>query len=188
MTTTTLLLGLKESSLPPAQLARLRGLSNGRQLVITDDRPAMETVLGDVEIAVAGVPHELILRAPHLRWYQQWGAGADWLLRHPEVADRDFVLTNTSGVHAIPISEHILAMMLAFARGLPEATRNQDRHAWHQRHRGLRAGRAHGALDRRGRHRAAYRRAVPGVGNVRFGRAPRSLPGGAGHRTYGRHC
>ena len=35
------------------------------------------------------------------------GRRVDWLLRHPEVAELDFTLTNASGVHAIPISEQI---------------------------------------------------------------------------------
>ena len=69
-------------------------------------------------------------RAPNLRWFQQWGAGADWLLRHPEAASRRFILTNVSGIHAIPISEHILALMLAFARSLPASIRGQERHHW----------------------------------------------------------
>ena len=40
------------------------------------------------------------------------------------------MLTNASGVHAIPISEHILAFLLAFARRLPEAIRSQTRREW----------------------------------------------------------
>ncbi|HSS76404.1 MAG TPA: D-2-hydroxyacid dehydrogenase, partial [Thermoanaerobaculia bacterium] len=59
-----------------------------------------------------------------------WGAGVDWLLRHPELAELDFTLTNASGVHAIPISEQILGYLLAFARGLPAAVRAQDRRIW----------------------------------------------------------
>jgi phosphoglycerate dehydrogenase-like enzyme len=72
----------------------------------------------------------LLARMPNLRWYQQWGAGADWLMRHPEIAGRDFVITNASGVHAIQISEHILALMLALARRLPQACRAQLRGEW----------------------------------------------------------
>ena len=62
----------------------------------------MLAVLDDVEIAAGFVPGDLILEAPKLRWFQQWAAGADWLLRYPEAAEREFVLTNVSGISAIP--------------------------------------------------------------------------------------
>ncbi len=68
--------------------------------------------------------------APDLRLVVTSGAGADWLLRYPQAADRDFVLTNASGVHAIPISEHIIGMLLMFARRLHRAVRAQARQEW----------------------------------------------------------
>jgi len=100
------------------------------RVVVTNVRAEMEAVLADVEIAAASVPRDLILAAPKLRWYQQWAAGADWLQAHPEAVGRDFVLTSTSGIHAVPISEHVLAMMLMFARDMPRSMRAQLRHEW----------------------------------------------------------
>jgi phosphoglycerate dehydrogenase-like enzyme len=46
------------------------------------------------------------------------------------MAARGIVLTNASGVHAFPISETILAMMLAFARKLHLSIRHQEQRAW----------------------------------------------------------
>jgi phosphoglycerate dehydrogenase-like enzyme len=46
---------------------------------------------------------------------------------------RDVVLTNASGVHAIPISEHILSMIFALARNLPRHMRSQVAGKW-ERH------------------------------------------------------
>jgi phosphoglycerate dehydrogenase-like enzyme len=128
---TTLLLGLgPHHNVPTEQIDRLRKLADGMNVVITEDRAAMQAALDDAEIIAGYVQLDVALAAPRLRWYQQWGAGADWLLHHPEVAARDFVLTNTSGIHAIQISEHILALMLAFARRLPQAQRAQERRQW----------------------------------------------------------
>jgi len=62
--------------------------------------------------------------------FQQWGAGADWLLRYPEVRNRGFILTNASGVHAIQITEHILSLLLAFARRIHHAVQAQACHEW----------------------------------------------------------
>jgi phosphoglycerate dehydrogenase-like enzyme len=100
------------------------------EVLLTEDREVVEAVLDRIEIAVRRFPRDLIARAPNLRWYQQWGAGADWLLRHPGARDHPVIITNVSGIHAVPISEHVFAMLLAFARGLPAAVRAQERHDW----------------------------------------------------------
>jgi phosphoglycerate dehydrogenase-like enzyme len=125
-----LLVGLPPERLNEAQIAQVRAAAPGMRVEVTRDRAAIERLLDEIEIAAGWFPHELIARAPKLRWLQEWGAGVDWLLRHPEVAELDFVLTNASGVHAIPISEQILAYLLAFARQLPAAVRAQERRAW----------------------------------------------------------
>jgi phosphoglycerate dehydrogenase-like enzyme len=124
-----LLVCLSAERLPDSELAQLRAAVPDMRVQMTTERAEIEKVLNEVEIAVS-FPHDLLARAPRLRWVQEWGAGVDWLLQHPEVAELDFTLTNASGVHAIPISEQILAYLLAFARGLPAAVRAQDRHAW----------------------------------------------------------
>lgn len=127
---TVLLIREPPAALSAADRAIIADLAAPMQLVVTDDAAAIEAVLPEVEIATGHVPPSLLARMPQLRWYQQWGAGADWLLRHPELAARDFIVTNASGIHAIQISEHILALMLAFARRLPQALRGQARGEW----------------------------------------------------------
>jgi phosphoglycerate dehydrogenase-like enzyme len=127
---TTLLLTLGQDDFPAEQIDRLHALADGMHVVITGDHAAAQAALPDAEIIAGHVPADVVLAAPHLRWYQQWGAGADWLMQHPEAIRRDFILTNTSGIHAIQISEHILALMLAFARRLPRLIRAQDHHEW----------------------------------------------------------
>lgn len=126
----TILIGLDPQFLPRKPYERIHNLAPGAQIVVTDQPEEMEPLLEAVEIAAGHFPHSLIPRAPRLRWFQQWGAGTDWLMHYPEIARLDFILTNASGVHAVPISEHILAYLLAFARRLPEAMRAQQRHAW----------------------------------------------------------
>jgi len=100
------------------------------RLVVTTNRAEIESLLDEIEIAAGRFPRDLLSKARNLRWLQQWSAGADWLLRYPQAASGEWVLTNASGVHAIPISEHILALMLAFARQLNEVMRAQVRHEW----------------------------------------------------------
>src|SRR4051812_16737397 len=124
-----LLACLPPERLSEAQLAQIQAAAPDMRVVRATERAKIEQLLDEVEIAIS-FPHDLLTHAPRLRWLQEWGAGVDWLLRHPEVAELDFTLTNASGVHAIPISEQILAYLLAFARGLPAAVRAQARHVW----------------------------------------------------------
>ncbi len=126
----TILLAFKPEEFSPAVLAQVRALLPDRQVLLTTDPAEMEAHLADIEIVAGNIPHELLLRFPNLRWSQQWGAGVDWLMKSPAAVEQDWLLTNGSGIHAVPISEHILALMFAFARGLPAALRLQQQHAW----------------------------------------------------------
>ncbi|MHB1357792.1 MAG: D-2-hydroxyacid dehydrogenase [Anaerolineae bacterium] len=107
----------------------VRGLP-GMRVVFTADRAEIEQVLDDVEIFAGSVPAEMLARARHLRWFHQWGAGADWLLSRPERLPAGVVLTNMSGLHAVQISEQIMSYILAFARNLHQALRAQQEHRW----------------------------------------------------------
>jgi phosphoglycerate dehydrogenase-like enzyme len=135
----TILLGFEPDRVSKAHLAQVQAAAPDMRLLVTRDRDEIEGVLDEIEIAVGGFPRDLLPKARNLRWLQQWGAGADWLLRHPGAVELDFVLTNASGVHAVPISEHILAFLLAFARGLHHAIRAQGRRKWihHAERRGI---------------------------------------------------
>ena len=126
----TILLNFEPNTLPETQLAQVQALAPDMRVLVTHDRDEIESVLDEIEITAGGFPRDLLPGALNLRWLQQWGAGADWLLRYPEAADLEFVLTNASGVHPIPISEHILAFLLAFGRGFHRALRAQARHEW----------------------------------------------------------
>jgi phosphoglycerate dehydrogenase-like enzyme len=125
-----LLLCLAAGDVDQATVDEIRDLVPELRAVVTRDRAEIEALLPDVEIAAGHFPHDLLTRAPGLRWFQQWGAGADWLLREPEIAAQDFILTSASGVHAVPISEQIIGTLLMFARKLHRAVRAQARHEW----------------------------------------------------------
>jgi len=130
MTRKTLLIGLSDSMLDDVTMEKIRCIAPDMDIVRTTDRAEIEAILPDVEIVVGSLPYELLVDAPSLHWVQQWGAGADWLLRHPETVDLDFVLTNASGIHSVPISEHIFAFLLAFARRMDQAARAQSERVW----------------------------------------------------------
>ncbi|CAN5660125.1 D-2-hydroxyacid dehydrogenase [soil metagenome] len=126
----TILLGFEPNTLSASDLAQIQALAPDYHLLVTTDKQTIEQALDEIEIAFKEFPQSLITKAPQLRWLQLWSAGADWLLRYPEITKLDLTVTNSSGVHAIPISEHILSYLFAFARSLPSAIRSQTQHAW----------------------------------------------------------
>ena len=74
-----------------------------------------------------------ILNGPRLRWLQQIGAGSNWLMDYPEVVEKDIILTTASGIHAIPISEHVLALILNLSRDIQRGIRDQIKHRWNRK-------------------------------------------------------
>jgi phosphoglycerate dehydrogenase-like enzyme len=72
---------------------------------------------------------ELLARAKGLQWLHLRGAGID-RIAVPALVDSDIILTNGSGNHAPNIAEHVLSLMLAFARQLPALMRRQARRQW----------------------------------------------------------
>jgi phosphoglycerate dehydrogenase-like enzyme len=71
----------------------------------------------------------VLAAAPAVRWMHTPSAGVDHLLI-PEVFERDIVLTNSAGVHAIPIAEFVLAFMLDRSKQLPLFRAAQAERRW----------------------------------------------------------
>ncbi|MEW5718664.1 MAG: D-2-hydroxyacid dehydrogenase [Chloroflexota bacterium] len=84
---------------------------------------------GDEEIFYGTIPPRDLTRAPRLKWAQLHTAGINHLTNHP-ILRSDIRLTTCSGIHAVPIGEFAIGMMLALARKFPLATRKQDRADW----------------------------------------------------------
>jgi len=76
-----------------------------------------------------GIPRPLFLAARRLRWVHSAAAGVGNAL-YPEMLGADVLLTNSAGVHAIPIAEYIVAGVLFFFRGLDIAVEQQHRREW----------------------------------------------------------
>ncbi|MDR3589004.1 MAG: D-2-hydroxyacid dehydrogenase [Negativicutes bacterium] len=67
--------------------------------------------------------------AAKLKWVHALTAGVERLV-FPEIQADDTILTNSKGIHGIPVSEHVFAMMLAFSRGLNIFIRQQTAKEW----------------------------------------------------------
>jgi len=88
--------------------------------------------LVDADAALVGFVNakDALPNASRLRWLQTAGAGVEGLVG-AGLDERGIVLTNGSGVMASNMAEHVVGLMLAFARGLPAIIRANTRHDWH---------------------------------------------------------
>lgn len=68
--------------------------------------------------------------APRLRWIQTHTAGINHLLQQPIMHAEDVEVTTASGIHAVPMAEYCLAMMLTFAYRLPQFRTLQEKAEW----------------------------------------------------------
>ena len=76
-----------------------------------------------------GISEELLEARPGLEWVHSGAAGVGKSLS-PGMLASPVVFTNSAGVHAAPIAETVLAMILHFSRGLDFAVEGQRRHQW----------------------------------------------------------
>jgi phosphoglycerate dehydrogenase-like enzyme len=88
--------------------------------------PGAEVYLG------FGIPRSLFLETRCLRWVHSAAAGVGSAL-YREMLESDVLLTNSAGIHAVPIAEYVLAGVLHFLRGLDVAGAQQRRNEWNKR-------------------------------------------------------
>jgi D-2-hydroxyacid dehydrogenase (NADP+) len=102
------------------------------QVRVINDKDVDQKKIAEVEVIIT-TPFFLEelskIATPKLKWIQLTSAGVD---RLPEkIKNSDTVITNASGVHPVPISEHVFAFILMFARGMHISYRNQiERKNW----------------------------------------------------------
>src|SRR4051812_6572029 len=95
-------------------------------------RPSDEVMdaVGDAEVYFGfGIPRDLFVAAPNLRWVHSAAAGVGTAL-HEEMRASDVILTNSAGIHAVPIAEYVVAGVLHFLRGFDFAAEQQHASTW----------------------------------------------------------
>ena len=116
--------------LPSNYVDKIKKVSSSIEVVQSKDRKEALRYAEGSDVLFAGYfSQELFAAAKRLKWIQTWGAGVDRVLT-PEVAASNVVITNASGVHPTPISEHVLGFMLCFSRKLHLFIRNQEKKRW----------------------------------------------------------
>src|ERR1700693_932014 len=110
---------------------RFLALDTGIDSFEVRDGAALEQRIGDADVlVVSGLwANELLARAKRLRFIQSIGAGTDQFSREA-LGQHGVRLASARGVNARAVAEHVMALILALARRLPEARDNQAKHVW----------------------------------------------------------
>ena len=110
---------------------RFLSLDTGIDSFEVRDGAMLERRIGDADVLViSGLwRNELLPHATRLCFIQSIGAGTDQFSRDA-LAARGVRLASARGVNARAVAEHVMALILALARRLPEARDNQARRVW----------------------------------------------------------
>ena len=119
-------------TIPPAYVDRLRpGFPATRSSTRAPTTRHWRSI-ADAEVVFAGqITREQLAAAPRLRWLHSPAAGVGGML-FPEMVASPVVITNSRGMSAGTIAEHVLAVTLALFRRLPHAFRSQAAREWAQ--------------------------------------------------------
>jgi len=93
-------------------------------------RVGEEIVDAEILIAWSIRPHQ-IGNARRLRWVHSPAAAVNQLM-FPEVVNSEILVTNAREVHGPVVAEHVVALIFALAKKIPESVRLQEKHVWGQ--------------------------------------------------------
>jgi phosphoglycerate dehydrogenase-like enzyme len=100
------------------------------RVVIAEDQATAEREIVDAEAAFGWLPRELLAKAKRLRWLQAPQAAPAAGYYYPEMIEHALSVTNFREIFNDHISTHIMAFVLAFARGLHVYIPQQLRREW----------------------------------------------------------
>jgi phosphoglycerate dehydrogenase-like enzyme len=102
------------------------------QIVLRDTYEGVEEDLRDAEILFTiSLRPEQFAQARALKWIQAPSAAVHQLL-FPELINSDVLLTNAREVHGPVVAEHVIALIFALAKKIPQAALFQQKHFWGQ--------------------------------------------------------
>jgi len=100
--------------------------------VVASDIENASHYIADTDILVAWGFNDirnLYTKAANIKWVHALSAGVEKLI-FPEIQNSAAILTNSKGIHGIPVAEHVFAMILSFTRGLNLFVRQQIAKQW----------------------------------------------------------
>jgi len=100
------------------------------QVVQRDTYEGIDEHLREAEaIFTISLRPEQLAFARHLRWIHAPTAAVHQFL-FPELVNSDVILTNSTEVHGPVVAEHVMALVFALAKKIPQASVLQSKHLW----------------------------------------------------------
>jgi phosphoglycerate dehydrogenase-like enzyme len=109
---------------------RLSDSVPGMKLILAEDADAAANAIVTVDAAFGTLPADLLAKARRLRWLQAPQAAPPAGYYYSELVSHPLTVTNFREIYNDHISAHILAFVLAFARGLHVYIPQQLRREW----------------------------------------------------------
>lgn len=117
---------------PPEMAARIRARWPEMRVVQLSGYDGLDRELPDTDIFVGfSIRPEQFAWQRKLKWIHSTAAAVGQLM-YPELRESGIELTNASGVHSVPIAEHVLGTLIALARRFPDCLRFQQQARWAQ--------------------------------------------------------
>ncbi|TAK00332.1 MAG: D-2-hydroxyacid dehydrogenase [Chloroflexota bacterium] len=115
-------------------LERIRAAAPGARIVNLSVEGLADSPVEDIEVVLRGwlsseAFDRLVARAPRLTWVHSATSGVERALT-PAARERGIVVTNARGVFTRPIAEHVLMLILAISRRLPQLLELQRERTW----------------------------------------------------------
>jgi phosphoglycerate dehydrogenase-like enzyme len=90
----------------------------------------LDALLVDADVLFGFIPpRNITARAPKLKWFQATSAGVD-RHRDTEIWQSRVTITGVSGIHATPIGEFVLGLMLMFVKDTPLSFKMKQTRQW----------------------------------------------------------
>jgi phosphoglycerate dehydrogenase-like enzyme len=102
----------------PQLLPSLQAVAPGVKLLVAEDAAEAVALAKNADAVLGFCSRELLEAGRRIRWIQTYSAGVENCVGLADVQARKLLLTNMQRVAGPVMAEHVLAMMLAFARGL----------------------------------------------------------------------
>jgi phosphoglycerate dehydrogenase-like enzyme len=128
----------------PEALPSLQQVAPGVKLLLAVTEAEAVKLAPEADAVLGFCSSALLAAGPGIRWIQTYSAGVEACVALPELRTHDVLVTNMQRVAGPVMAEHVLAMMLAFARGLDVYVPQRIARRWSE---GLPGGREMLALE-----------------------------------------
>ena len=102
----------------PQAVPALRAAAPGVKLLLAKDANEAVALAKDADAVLGFCSADVLAAGPGIRWVQSFSAGVERCVSIPALRERGILLTNMQRVAGPVMAEHVMAMMLAYARGL----------------------------------------------------------------------